>query len=153
MKIDPSKDKKISIPLKGKGTPLIGNTNNSPISSFSSIVNENISNAFVDDFNRELEQTVNDLDTIVDEMKRNPMKEDSLFRYKNRLGRFLAKAVSMFQEKQIDITGPRWKKNSRIVVTVNIINENLAQMTAKDRIDLLAKFDMLKGLILNMKIG
>ena len=75
------------------------------------------------------------------------------------MGRFLAKAISMFQDKQIDITGSRRKKNSRILVTVNIINENLAQMTSEilkneqQRIELLAKFDMLKGLILNMKIG
>ncbi len=159
MKIDPSKNKKINIPFKGKSSPSAGEIKNSSMSAFGSIVNEQINNAFAEDYNRELEHTVYDLDAIVDEIKKNPLKEDALIKYKNRLGRFLAKAISMFQDKQIDITGSRWKKNSRILVTVNIINENLAQMTSEilkneqQRIELLAKFDMLKGLILNMKIG
>lgn len=158
MKIDPSKSRKIGLPFNKKNS-LPSDTNIEKSADFKNLINDSITNYVFNDFNKELEQTIFELDSIVNEFKKNPASEEVLFKYKNRLARFLSTAMNMFQEKQIDVTGSKRSKASRIVTTIKIIDENLVDITEgilqneKKRIALLAKFDMLKGLLLNLKIG
>lgn len=159
MKIDPSKKNKFNKPLKSKSgfTPK---TNNISGENFTSLLNKNINQNKVFEFNQNLETTMTELDSIVSEFRQN-FEWDVLVRYKNRLRRFLATAMGMFQEKTVDHSGFSYsrKNPSKILVSINIINKNLEEMTMsvleneRKRIELLSKFDMLKGLLRDFKIG
>jgi uncharacterized protein YaaR (DUF327 family) len=159
MKIEPSKDKKNYSFFKGKkASSPSGNITNSA-QSFSKSISEQINQDNIREFNHELDRTISELDLISEEVRKN-FSWENLEKYKNRLRRFLQTSLKSYTEKMIDHTGNTWSKTNppKILVSVKIINQNLEEMTKdilsnqRERIKLLARFDLLKGLLRDFKV-
>jgi uncharacterized protein YaaR (DUF327 family) len=161
MKIDSSKKKNFNIPYGSKSNKTIQNSNNVTEESFVNILKQNVINNEFDNFNKELEQTVQELDAVVKDIQEDPYNEDLLKKYKSRLQRFIIKATDMYQTRYETTTlrksGLRRKKDYKIS-TIQIINQEIEKLTVdmlkreSSRINLLEKFNLLKGLILDLHI-
>ncbi len=162
MKIQSSKSKKFNLPYKGKSSILSIGDNSSKKIDFSTLVKENYISNEIDIFNKELDKTIQELDAYAEKISNNPLNEELLKKYKYRLQRFLTKAAGMYQ--QIFETNTyrrnRFRKTKTETITViQTIDTELEKLTMeilkreKSRINLLEKFHILKGLILDLKIG
>ncbi len=161
MKINSSKNKNIEIPYKSKQSINPESTEEYQKVDFSKLVEENIVTEKINNFNKELDSTIRELENIAAKFSKEPFNQNLLKKYKFRLQRFLTQAMKMYQNVFETNTYQRTflgkSKNKRITV-IQTIDQEIQNLTMeilnkeKSRIKLLEKFNRLKGLILDLRI-